>query len=142
MRIGEALARMDAIRLDSLPSGPIVYFVRSCGLVKIGHTTNASKRLRVLETQNAAPVDVVAFGVGATPREQSLHARFEGLRHHGEWFTPSPDLLRVMASAIANGPEWQSIEAEEEARLREWMRQATIDQQRHASENASQGLLD
>lgn len=146
MKPGDALAKMQAIPLVSLPLDEIVYFVRSCGLVKIGQTGNARKRLRVLETQNAAPIEVIAFGLGTVAREQALHQRFSDARHHGEWFSPTAELIRLARAALADTAEWRSVEAQEDARLREHLtnlRRAVATRKADIwTNNASQGLLD
>jgi len=67
---------------------PLVYFARRERLIKIGWTTQLSKRMR------AIPAKVLATEPGDIVREKQLHIRFGHLLAHGrEWFHPEPDLV-------------------------------------------------
>ena len=60
---------------------PIVYYLRLANLVKIGFTTNLTKRLGVIN-----PEEVMATEPGDRKREQERHRQFAALHAHGEWF--------------------------------------------------------
>jgi DNA-binding transcriptional regulator YiaG len=73
-----------------------VYFVqsRASGLIKIGRTKDWQRRQGELEFGNGDRLDVLAVIRPADfQTEQALHARFNHLRCHGEWFSPGQELL-------------------------------------------------
>lgn len=72
-----------------------VYFVRNMvtGNIKIGVTDDPEKRFSELQTGNDCPLELLHFMPGDTKLEQSLHARFSGLRIRGEWFYDGNELL-------------------------------------------------
>lgn len=68
-----------------------IYYVRSGGLIKIGHTTRLKQRIR------AYPPDTVVLAVhrGSKADERDLHARFATYRHAGrEWYDQGTALIR------------------------------------------------
>jgi hypothetical protein len=75
-----------------------VYFIEcpANGLIKIGVSRNVESRLATLST--ASPVELRLLGVidGCRADEDKLHQRFAADRHHGEWFSPSPELSRYI----------------------------------------------
>lgn len=72
------------------PGATWVYFMRRENLIKIGTTGDLKRRAAAL---NAA---VIAKTPGSYSEEARLHKRFAKLRHHGEWFEPSPELLELI----------------------------------------------
>lgn len=82
----------------------IVYFVQGTisGLIKIGTTTNLKKRLQALRTGSAEPLVLLGAIPGGDREEQAFHARFGSQRVQGEWFSPSPELLRIAAGERAH----------------------------------------
>jgi len=98
----------------------VIYFIQDEGLnlVKIGYTgdTDASERLRALQTGSPAGLVLLTTIPGDRAREASLHERFAPLRVNGEWFKPGPALMFFMLLA-------QKAEAFSEG-------------QKHAQENA------
>lgn len=74
-----------------------VYFIRAerLGLVKIGVANDARTRLRGLAM--SSPDRLWVLGVALCHRggtlEKELHRQFAQFRLHGEWFTPSRELL-------------------------------------------------
>lgn len=60
---------------------PIVYYMRLGSLVKIGFTTNLTKRLEVIH-----PEEVMVTVPGGRERENERHQQFATLHVHGEWF--------------------------------------------------------
>lgn len=81
-----------------------VYFILAphSGLVKIGVAANPLRRLRALRTLSPEALELIALTtMGGRPLELQLHERFRELRHHGEWFYATPELLGVIAEATA-----------------------------------------
>lgn len=60
---------------------PIVYYMRLASLIKIGWTTNLTKRLEVIH-----PEEVMATEPGDRTRERERHEQFAAQHAHGEWF--------------------------------------------------------
>lgn len=74
------------------------YFVQavSGGPIKIGFTTRKpNERLAALQT--GAPVELKIVGLLAGNREREMHERFRDARLHGEWFTPSKQLVQFIS---------------------------------------------
>lgn len=79
----------------------MIYFLQAdiIGRIKIGHTSkaNADSRLEALRTASPVPLRLLATMKGNRTREQRLHLRFAASRVHGEWFEPTPKLIRFIA---------------------------------------------
>lgn len=75
-----------------------VYFFRTwdSGKIKIGFTSNLSRRLDQLESACGERLDQVYAFVGDRDMEQMLHRHFAEERLHGEWFEPSGRLLKFL----------------------------------------------
>lgn len=92
--------------MDSKTSGRIekptgfVYFVQGCrsGLIKIGRATDWRARLSAIRSQSPEPIRLLSIIETPLPTkdEARLHEQFSDRRHHGEWFTPSAEMFRVM----------------------------------------------
>ncbi|MGL5877656.1 MAG: KilA-N domain-containing protein [Xenococcaceae cyanobacterium] len=65
-----------------------VYLIgnKDAGILKIGHSTNISQRLRTLQIGCAFALEVVKTKEGTISDEQALHERFKKYRLEGEWF--------------------------------------------------------
>ena len=74
------------------------YIVRKIGTteVKIGKSIRAEKRIRTLETQSGANLEVLA--VIPKDIETMLHKQFCNLRTVGEWFDDSKGLIAAFAA--------------------------------------------
>lgn len=72
-----------------------VYFLHapSVNLLKIGVSGDPERRIG--EVQWISPVDVELIGAmdGGHDVEADLHRRFASVRHHGEWFHATPELI-------------------------------------------------
>lgn len=81
-----------------------VYFVRAgtVGLIKIGHAKDVGARVVGLQTGSQDVLRLVAVVPGGRREERSLHRRFIGLRHHGEWFEPREELLVFIRALPGN----------------------------------------
>jgi hypothetical protein len=71
---------------------PVVYYMRLGELIKIGTTTNI-----ILRVSSLNPEEVMAVEPGDRTQEAARHAQFASARRHGEWFNPTPDLIRHVA---------------------------------------------
>lgn len=75
---------------QDLEIDPVVYALRSVGLVKIGFTQNLTNRLATVRCNSAMIVDVLDYAPGTRGDERRLHQFFRHFRHHGEWFMLRP----------------------------------------------------
>jgi hypothetical protein len=80
-----------------------VYFLGSLHLIKIGRATKLRARLRGIQLQSAAPVELLHAMPGGPLEERALHKRFADLRVHGEWFRAAPSLLAHIEGLRASG---------------------------------------
>jgi hypothetical protein len=71
---------------ESVIGEPIIYFIAADELVKIGHTTNLSSRLRSLRTASPDELRILLVKPGTRGDEQDLHRRFSEFRISREWF--------------------------------------------------------
>ena len=80
----------------------VVYFAQGAisQLIKIGTTTNLKKRLQALRTGSPEPLVLLGAIPGGDQEERELHQRFSSQRINGEWFSPSPELLRAAAGEL------------------------------------------
>lgn len=80
------------------PARPwVTYFLRlgTEGPIKIGRTFDVAARVKKLQT--GAPERLTVLRVLAGDFEVQLHQRFADSRGHGEWFSPTPELLAAIA---------------------------------------------
>ena len=74
-----------------------VYFIQGCETqrIKIGISNNVDSRLKGI--QSSEPLKLLAvIKQGGKDLERRLHQKFQGLRVHGEWFRPDPQLLEYI----------------------------------------------
>lgn len=74
----------------------VVYFASANGLVKIGYTTDLTKRLSAIGTGAGVQPQVLRIVEGGRPTERWLHKRFAKQRVYGEWFQFHPDMIAVV----------------------------------------------
>ena len=76
-------------------TGEYIYFIKSIsnGLIKIGYTTNINKRFNGLKTMSPVDIELIKVINGDIKKEKDIHEKFKNIRHHGEWFSPSQELL-------------------------------------------------
>lgn len=96
------------VSLANLPPPPIagqrVYFVQVLtGHIKIGTTVNIENRLKTFNHAHPEPVALLASAPGGHVHEAEVHRIFRRDRDHGEWFSPSPELLAFVESINAEG---------------------------------------
>ena len=91
--IREVIIDRDTRALAAIP-GSVVYFVQATegGPVKIGVTTDLSRRLKALQTAQAEPLRVLRWVPGNEAIEAYYHRVFGHLRIQGEWFRFEGDL--------------------------------------------------
>jgi hypothetical protein len=80
-----------------------VYFIEGGGLVKIGLSNDFASRFAALCRMSPVPLTlrhrVMCDDKGSALKlERELHTRFASARHHGEWFTPTPELVAYIDS--------------------------------------------
>jgi hypothetical protein len=88
-----ALSKAQRISEGRFDDDPVVYFVGSDEVVKIGYTTNFSSRYKALKTSSPVPLKVYLVLPGARDDEQEFHEEFSSLRVSGEWFRLEGKLL-------------------------------------------------
>lgn len=78
--------------------GPVVYFVRTQSMIKIGHTDNIAKRLTYLrDFPDFTWTNLLAVVAGDRAYERSLHKRFRVHRVKGhEYYAPVPELIELI----------------------------------------------
>jgi hypothetical protein len=76
-----------------------VYFAQARdGLIKIGTSWVPERRIRSIENM-VGPVRTLGLIRGNRALERRWHRRFADARQHGEWFTPTTELLAAIARA-------------------------------------------
>lgn len=77
------------------PTPSLVYFVqcRETGVIKIGTSTDVSRRVAVLASQSNRDLQLLGTRSGGRAEERRLHRKFSKLRLRGEWFRETPELL-------------------------------------------------
>lgn len=97
-------AAADATKRSKRASAqPVVYFVQqgTSGPIKIGCTRNFKTRLNSLQTSAAETLTVIGTVPGGFELERELHAALDDYRLSGEWFKPTPAVLRTIKRQIA-----------------------------------------
>ncbi|MFJ7138030.1 GIY-YIG nuclease family protein [Streptomyces fungicidicus] len=83
-----------------------VYVIGSPGstVVKLGTTTQLTKRLRALQLSSPVSLEVLWSAPGDRDDEAALHQHFSAFRQHGEWFDfGSEDPVAAVRLAFAAG---------------------------------------
>ncbi len=102
----EAAAEMALVKHDAPPRrwarppidrSSFVYFVRASDMIKIGTSTNVSKRICALQTASPVRLDLLLVIPGSADLERELHRKHAKLRSHGEWFRAEPALVEHVA---------------------------------------------
>ncbi|MFC5744819.1 GIY-YIG nuclease family protein [Actinomadura rugatobispora] len=85
------------------PDGPsVVYYLRrGDGLIKIGFSARLHERKLTLQREHG-PLELLATHWGDRRTESEIHDRFREVRATGEWFRPSPELLRWISRVNRN----------------------------------------
>lgn len=81
-----------------------VYFLRARdGLVKIGVTSNVTRRKWLLQNAHGGPLEVLGTIPGGRPVESALHAVFAPYRMHGEWFRLPDEIVDSIRNWAKSG---------------------------------------
>lgn len=74
----------------------MVYFIQAeCGgSIKIGLAKDPATRLNQIQRYSPLRLRIIALMDGDRSAELALHRRFLECWSHGEWFTPTPELIR------------------------------------------------
>jgi hypothetical protein len=78
----------------------VIYFMQAGGteLIKIGTTIRLSQRLRQIESAIGCACRVLGVMDGSYAEEGELHRKFSHLWLESEWFEPTDELIRFIAS--------------------------------------------
>lgn len=71
------------------------YFFRGVdgGNIKIGWSESIGHRLKAIQRMSPVTLECVGYFPANRAMESDLHYRFRDSRSHGEWFSPTPELL-------------------------------------------------
>ena len=73
-----------------------VYALGSGDRVKFGQTKNLMKRISAIRTSSPVAVELLASVVSRTDLEKKIHRHLAADRLHGEWFTRSQHVERIL----------------------------------------------
>ncbi|MGW2048606.1 GIY-YIG nuclease family protein [Streptomyces sp. NPDC001858] len=81
----------------------LVYVLGTPGsnTVKIGRTTNLTKRVADIQRMSPVPLAVLWSHPGGSELEAKLHRHFADRRCHGEWFAFDSDPIPLVQQAVA-----------------------------------------
>ena len=93
--------------MTDAPAPKFVYFIQSLegGPVKIGFALRPDRRLASLQIDNPQEMCIRAVALGGSVAERLLHNHFAEHRIRGEWFSPVPELVGLMAKL----PSWEAV---------------------------------
>lgn len=74
-----------------------VYFIECGGRIKIGRTTDVTRRVREMSTFTHDPVNLLAAVPAHASLEPLIHDRFAAARVKGEWYDLTPPLENFIA---------------------------------------------
>ncbi len=76
----------------------MIYFLQDSGThaIKIGYAISPVERAATLQTGNVSKLELLLEIDGDRRDEAGLHRRFANDRVAGEWFKPSPELLKLI----------------------------------------------
>jgi N6-adenosine-specific RNA methylase IME4 len=90
-----------------------LYFIESeTGLIKIGVAFNVDERISQLQKASPAKLSLMAFIENGAGLEKQIHNKFEHLRSHGEWFSPTDDLISFIHKKAVLVPQIYGLEEE------------------------------
>ena len=96
----------------------MIYFLQASliGRIKIGYSTRERlyKRMNQIRTASPVTVELLATCEGNRSKERMLHEKFGASRRNGEWFDPTPDLVRYIAGLQGRQHSVPSEEQEQE----------------------------
>lgn len=97
----------------------VVYFVQmdGDGPIKIGTTTQLSKRLSALQTSTPRRLDLMGYMPGDRHSERAWHEKYAAQNVGMEWFSPSPELISDIKESIRGFSEPDEHDAESQPDL-------------------------
>ena len=64
----------------------MIYFIKCGDFVKIGYSSNVTKRMNVLQTASPRKLYLLSSFYGTRKDEKQIHRKFKKERQRGEWF--------------------------------------------------------
>lgn len=97
-----------------------IYIIYSAGHVKIGVSSNVTRRSHSFRTASPVPVVLLAKIEGSNELEVTVHRRFADHRITGEWFKLSPEVREFIATCQRDGEAHVALESAE-AEFQQWL---------------------
>ncbi|WP_328632030.1 GIY-YIG nuclease family protein [Streptomyces sp. NBC_00356] len=84
----------------------VVYVIGTPGsfTVKIGRTTDVTRRLAAIQRMSPVPLIVLWTHPGGHELETALHRHFKSIRSHGEWFKFTDPPVELIRTAVTDRP--------------------------------------
>ncbi len=98
--------QLERINTSASPAKTVIYFVRredGTGPVKIGCTSDLSRRLEVLSSRRQEALTLLASAPATFGDEKRVHQMLASDQVYGEWFTLSDTVAAVIAEVSATG---------------------------------------
>jgi hypothetical protein len=80
----------------------MIYFIENDGLIKIGFTTNPTRRLNCLKTSNPGELITRLVIEGDLEDEKKFHELFKADNHRGKWFLFSDNIKEFILKNQSN----------------------------------------
>ncbi|MBD9635442.1 GIY-YIG nuclease family protein [Ensifer sp. ENS07] len=77
-----------------------IYAVESGGRVKIGFSEKPDRRFHKIASDAPFPCTLLGYWPGTVADELDIHAKFNAVRVHGEWFAATTDLLVFVSAHV------------------------------------------
>lgn len=83
----------------------MIYVFKSGKFVKIGYSTDVSRRLREMQTANPEPIELVGSIPGTLTLEKTIHRKLRAYRCGGgsEWYKTTGEVLEFVNNLRSNG---------------------------------------
>lgn len=95
-----------AIEFTGQPHPGIVYYIRTGGRIKIGHSTRLAQRL----AQYPPDTEILYLAAGDKTLEVSEHRRFSAYLADGrEWFQDRPEVTDLIAAMATSHQRWERL---------------------------------
>lgn len=95
-----------AIQFTDQPKPGIVYYIRTGGRIKIGHSTRLTQRL----AQYPPDTEILYLAVGDKTMEASEHRRFSAYLADGrEWFQDRTEVTDLIAAMAVSHQGWDRL---------------------------------
>lgn len=95
-----------AIQFTDKPDPGVVYYIRTGGRIKIGHSTRLTQRL----SQYPPDTEVLYLAAGDKAMELSEHRRFSAYLADGrEWFEDRPEVAGLIKAMARSNQGWERL---------------------------------